>query len=219
MTAHPSHLRLDAFALGASGDPALHAHLAGCRRCAAVIAARRTPAEELAWVGEVRIPRRRHRFPARAWLGPALALAAAAVLAVAVGPRLPRGPGPRAKGTPAVAIYLKRGDTVQAWDGRARVRPGDRLRLGIRGGGFRQVSVASLPPGGAPALLYAGPLAADGETLLPVSFRVDLRGDAEVVSVILADGSIAAGEHARAEPSARAGSWSVRITLPKEALP
>jgi hypothetical protein len=220
MTAHPSQYALDRAALGAPVDAALSAHLEACGRCAGIVAARReAPSSAPPWLDRVNVsrapePRWWHRLR---WVLPIPAVAAlAAVLAVAYLPRPDAEPA-RAKGAPAVALYVKRGDTVSAWDGKSRIRPGDRLRVGVRGAGYAQVSVASVPPLGDPTVLYSGPVERVGETLLPLSFRVEGAGAAEVLSVVLGTRPIAPAEHASPPgPARRTGVWAIRLQLPKE---
>jgi len=241
---HPSHLSLDLAAVAApAGDAdlprALRDHLAGCPACTAEVASRRAAAgaePAPAWLERVRVaplpptgpaaPPRRGRtlLALRWWLLPipaAAALAAAALLLrPATAPTDLAGGDVREKGLPAVTVYVKRGDRVDAWDGRSPVRPGDRLRVGVRGAGFAHLSVASLQPGVDPAVLYAGPAAPRGETLLPLSFLVDAGGAAEDLSVILSPEPVAPAAHARPPTTPpRRGEWITRLHLPKEPTP
>lgn len=218
MTSHPSEYALDRAALGAATSE-VSRHVARCGRCAAAIAARRAPVEPPAWLDrvEVRPERLRRR---RWWLLPLplVAATAAAVLAIVAAPVRERGV--REKGAPRVTVFVKRGADVAPWDGRARVRAGDRLQLSIRGAGFAQASVASVAgsPAGVPAVLWAGPVEPDGETVLPLSFRVDAQGDREVLSVILSARPVAPWQHASA-PRPDGGDWTTRLELPKEIAP
>jgi hypothetical protein len=107
--------------------------------------------------------------------------------------------GVREKGGPAVRVFVKRGAKVFAWDGRDPVQVDDRLRFEIHGASAGFISVASRPVDGrAPVVLYAGSLGA-GVQLLPLSFRVDADGPAEVVSVITAGHPIAPDQHTQAD--------------------
>jgi len=238
---HPSHLALDLAALAAeAGVPREVAdHLAGCAVCAAEVAGRRAAeaaAPVPAWLDRVRVaplppaPARNAPHAAGAgrrlrwWLLPipaAAALAAAVVLLVPPRPAtdLPAGEV-REKGSPAVVVYVKRGERVEPWDGRSPVRPGDRLRVAVRGAGFAHLSVAALQPDADPAVLYAGPAAPRGETLLPLSFLVDAGGTAEELSVILSPEPVAPAAHTRppGQPSRR-GEWTTRLHLAKEPTP
>lgn len=221
MNAHPSQYALDRAALGATVPPAEAAHLSACARCAAIVASRREAPPRPAWLDDVRIPASRPRPRARtALLGwAALAPIVAALVAFLVLPgRQHDADGIRPKGVPRVSVYLKRADAVVAWDGRAPVRSGDRLRLGVQGAGYGYVSVASVPPPPAsPTVLYAGALSPEGETLLPIGFRVDDRGDAERLSVVLSARPVEPDEHlAKANPGRQDTTWTTRITLPKE---
>lgn len=221
MIDHPSSFRLDAIALGEPTDEALARHLRECSRCAARLAELRRPPPVPAWLDDLARPPRRRSFGA--WrLAAVLSPALAAAVAVGLFASTPwRGAdGVREKGAPSVALYLKRGEAVSTWDGRAPLRPGDRIRVGIRAAGYRHVSVATIAPSReTPAVLFAGPLRAHGESLLPISFRVDARGGAEVLSVILGDDAISPAEHLAAPPRPPGTRWTVRFTLPEELDP
>ncbi len=229
---HPSVLALDLAALGGQVPAEVARHLEACQACAATVAERRAAGPLPGWVHGVRVapalvqpPSLAAQLLARlrrpAWrllpLPAAAALVAAVVLLLPAPQPEPGGGAVREKALPAVAVYLKRGATVAAWDGRSPVQPGDRIQLGIRGAGFTHLSVASLQAGAGPALLYAGPLEPRGETLLPVSFRVDAGGDREELSIILAIQPVAPDAHG--PPSGEAasrGAWAARLLLPKE---
>jgi hypothetical protein len=226
---HPSNYAIDRAALGAAVDATFSAHVSGCARCAGLLAARRRPADVEPWVATVRVRPRSRRSPAAAMLKrlrwallPAIGAVAVGVAAIslpAFRDGLAASDATRAKGTPQVAVYVKRAEVVAPWDGRSPVRPGDRLRIGVRADGFAHVSVASVPsPSGAPAVLYDGALAPRGETLLPLSFRVDDRGASEVVSVVLSARAIAPSEHLT-ETGVDRGVWHARLVLPKEVAP
>jgi hypothetical protein len=226
---HPSHYAIDRAALGAPVDAAFSAHVSRCSRCAGLLAARRRAADVEPWVAAMRVRPPSRRSGAAAMLKrlgwallPAIGAVAVGVAAVslpAVRDGFDASDATRAKGTPQVAVYVKRAGVVAPWDGRSPVRPGDRLRLGVRADGFAHVSVASVPsPLGAPAVLYDGALAPRGETLLPLSFRVDDRGASEVVSVVLSARAIAPAEHLTGTGADR-GVWHARLVLPKEVAP
>jgi hypothetical protein len=219
---HPTQYALDRVALGAPAPADVAAHVGGCARCASELASR-SAAEPPGWLDAVKVSPRAPERARRGWWRlvplPALAVATAALVAVVlrVGPPRDANDATRPKGTPDVVVYVKRGEQVGAWDGRAPVRPGDRLRVGIRGSGYAHLSIASLASAGEPALLYAGPLAPTGETLLPLAFRVDARGGAEVLSVIASPEPVALAAHAEPPERVRGrGAWSVRLRLPKE---
>lgn len=221
MTPHPSHYALDRAALGAPLEPAAARHVSGCARCSGIVASRRAATAPPPWLDAVPPPPRAER-PSSGWprwlaVVPVAAALAAAVVLLPV-ERTGTGDAVRAKGAPVVAVYLKREGAVVAWDGRTPVRGGDRLRLGIRGAGFAHVSVATVPRAPAPPeILYAGPVAPDGETLLPAAFRVDGRGDEEVLSILLGAAPLPAERHATrcgALPPDRC--WATRIALPRE---
>jgi hypothetical protein len=205
--------------------------VAGCPRCAGFLREAEVALPRPGWLAGVEraadaghpaaAPRWRPTLPKWAW--PALPAAAAlgAVLLVAlVRQHDDRSTDQRArelatrtttKGTPAVAVYVKRGSDVFLWDGRARIRPQDRLRLQIRAEGYTHVSVASLAsPNEVAVVLYEGPLA-EGAVLLPLSFRVDDRSGPEVVSVVLARAPVAGSLHRRLEGPAGAAEESANV--------
>jgi hypothetical protein len=222
MTGHPSHLALDRVALGARVEADVAEHVRACARCGAIVAERHLPIDPPPWLASVKVrpgAERTRAWRRFGWLVPIPLAAVALALALVHPPQ--SGETARAKGAPAVTVYVKRGDQVAAWDGRTPVVPGDRLRVGVRAAGYSHLSVASVPPApDQPALLYAGPLAPTGETLLPLAFRVDERGRAEVLSVIASPEPI--GLSAHADPPERVrerGGWTVRLQIPKEQMP
>ncbi|MFY0564212.1 hypothetical protein ACN28E_10205 [Archangium lansingense] len=75
----------------------------------------------------------------------ALAASLALVLWVPREVETPRTPmvGLRSKGNPAVALYVKTGDTVRLWDGESPVAEGDLLRLKVMPEGFTRLTVAA----------------------------------------------------------------------------
>jgi hypothetical protein len=208
---HPSSFALDCVALGEPPGE-LADHLAGCAGCRAYLEHRtRVPAIP-AWLGA----RPRSRRWGLALAAATTVLAAAACLLFVVRPRMTDpAADEREKGTPVVTIYLKRDDHVSVWDG-GPIRPGDQLRLQVRGGGFRHVSVASLPAGGPPQILYAGVLEGDGPHLLPLSFQADAEGDREVLSVVLGPGELAPAAHLLSPLHPMNGLWTTRLTMTKE---
>ncbi len=220
MTGHPSEYALDRAALGARVDDSVAAHLGACPRCAGMVAARRATSEPPAWLASV--PLRAARPPRKRWVWllpvPALAAVAALVLTRTAPPTSPALDAIRPKGTPIVTIYVKRGELVTPWDGRTPLRPGDRLRVAVRGAGYQELSIASLPPSGAPELLYGGRLERDAETLPPLSFRLDERGGTEVLSIILSMHPVTLSEHARLPGSGGHGVWAMRLRIPKEEM-
>lgn len=223
MSEHPSHYALDRAVLGSPDDPEVVRHVARCARCARAMADRRAAPDAPPWLGAVEVRAERARPPWwRRWRAflPVPALAALAlVLAVAGVGRAPAPPSGaiRAKGSPVLTLYVKRGQVVSPWDGRRPLRPGDRLRLTVRGAGFGHVSVAAVAGAEEPVVLYEGPVEPDAETALPLSFRVEGGGEEDVLSVILARRPVLASEHAAAAGRVEArDTWSARLHLPKE---
>jgi hypothetical protein len=211
---HPSFFALDRMRLGLGPRPEERAHLAACATCAAYV---RRPAPDgplPAWTDAAPVPPRRRRLPRAVWPGLAVVAVAAVLLIVRARPERPDG-GIREKGGPSVAVFVKRGEAVDLWDGRAAIRPGDRLRLQVRAPGYAFVSVASLSVQ-PPIVLYAGPLGAR-PTLLPAAFRVDGDGRQESLSVVLSHTPAPASAHdGTAEPPAGPAMWRQILVLAKE---
>jgi hypothetical protein len=121
------------------------------------------------------------------------------------------------KGSPALALHLKRGEQVLLWDGQSPVRPGDHLRLEVKAEGYGFVEVAS--GGGARApLLYAGALDPRHSTLLPNSWTVDTSPGPEELQIVMSKTSLTPAELEAALTSGRrdAGIWTSRLVLPKD---
>ena len=165
MNGHPSFLQLDRLALG-SADPQVAAHVESCETCRAQLSRVQQAPPVPAWVGDLRSAKSSRRTW---WAGSVGALAAIGLVLMIASPR--RGPDgdPGAKGAPSVAVYVKRGDVVSLWDGRAPFAPGDALRLKISPQGFGRVAVASLQ-GDTITELYAAPVTAHGASVLPPSW-------------------------------------------------
>ena len=244
---HLSSLALDTLRLGQPAQESQRAHLASCATCAAELRGEEATLELPPWLGAAMngthgrplglgLGQPATRARRLRWMGlsaGSLVLAGAAALMLMRLPSRPmeardevhddrQRPGVREKGfTPATRLYVKRGDEVWVWDGKRRIRPGDRLRLEIHAAGFTHVSVASTPAAGtvSPTLLHQGYLDA-GAALLPISFKVDEQRGPEVISVVLADGPIPAGAHDRAarDPS-ELTTWRKVLVLEKENAP
>lgn len=215
---HPSFLALDRHALGDSPDAAsIQKHLDSCDRCRAHLATVTTMPPAPAWLeGASLAPARRSGWRGGIWaLALSLAAASAGVVLFARGHESVVSPVITEKGGPEIAVHVKRGSAVTRWDGHSALRVGDRLRLQIRAGGFRFVSVAvPAEAGQAPRVMYAGPLAPSGATLLPLSFRVDESEALETLDVILGVRPPAPEDHARVEVPP--GGWRRRIEFAKE---
>ena len=239
---HLSFLALDGIRLGRARSTDERAHLADCPDCSGYLRASEAAAALPlpAWLSRAAagvhhdvapgavVTGQRWRRPRWLWLL-ALAPAAGAAALWLVAPRLPPlggqpapmvapGEGTREKGTPAVRVFVQRDGRVFVWDGRQPVSPGDRLRLEVQRAGYRFVSVAGLPRSEQPPqLLYQGPLDPPG-ALLPISFRVDDRDSAEVVSVILGHAPVPERLHALAgPPDGEARTWRQILMLEKRA--
>jgi hypothetical protein len=210
MTAQPhlSFYALDRVRLGDPPSAEEQAHLQACETCAAHLRPQDGPeAQPLpAWLANVQLPAPPAR-PARLsgwrllWPGLTLATAVAAGLIgvwARPAPQRQDSTGVREKGGPAVQVFVKRGERVFTWSGRA-VQPGDRLRVEVNGAGYGFVSVAGRSAAqNKPVVLYDGTLAS-GAQLLPLSFRVDAEGKQEILSVIFGRRPIPAELHVRAQ--------------------
>jgi hypothetical protein len=180
MNQHPSYALLDAAALGDESAAAQIApHLGDCAACRDHIKAAQMPADDLALA---RLQRRAQETPKQAsvirW-SYAAAAALVCVLAVGVANVLaPRHDVVTTKGAPSVAVYVKRGDTVFLWNGRAPLKVGDTIRLKIVPEDARFVEVRS----DSGEALYHGALSPP-ETELPVAWRLDDRGTSERLRV------------------------------------
>ena len=105
---HPSFLQLDRFTLG-SGDVEISEHLRDCQPCNAHFGRCALPVAVPAWARELEKPR------GRKWLWSALALTSLAALPLVM--LRSSQPLVTAKGSPSVAVYLRRGEQVSLWDG------------------------------------------------------------------------------------------------------
>lgn len=207
---HPSYLELDRHALGV-GSEELRSHIASCGRCGAHVAQLQVDGALPAWAHE---PTRKQaaverwpRFRVR-WLG-GLALAGAATAAVAiVGVRdIPAPPAyVAAKGMPTVAIYVLRDGSTALWNGTDALRPGDRIRLKVAPEGYGWLAVSALDSRGDRHPLHEARIAADGDYLLPESWRIDDAPGPERLHIAL--------DRRRVDPSKAV--WSTTLELPKE---
>lgn len=208
MSEHPSYFALDRHHL--APDAAIAFHAEGCARCRAHLQGLQPPAAIPAWVGGTQMPRRGSpSITRRRWMVGASLLAAAALLFWL----RPHSDEVREKGSPEVLVHLKRGESVAPWDGRGRLRAGDRLRLQVATAGYRFVSVAAADG----TVLYAGAVPPTGSTLLPISFRVDGADPEETLDVLLARAPVPRGAHR--DSRSPSGAWRRRVTLPTERAP
>jgi len=199
---HPSFFVLDRLYMDQragvteEGTHAERSHVEGCSRCRAYLAALDREAEKPlpAWTHRQEAVSPWTRLYAvlfrPSFVGPALG--AVALVLIFLFPFRHRDdpalehPAITAKGGPGVNVYVKRGEHVTLWDGRAPLYPRDRIRLEVAGAGFRHVTVAS-PKGTGASLtsLYTGPLRMDAPTQLPASWTLDEARGTETLHVIL----------------------------------
>jgi hypothetical protein len=216
VTAHPSMLRLDAFSLGAD-DAVAAAHLRECARCAAHVTRVQQTLPIPNWVRELGTsPRRRHgkwSWLYRWSIAFVLALTVGAVLLRAK-PWKPDQSDRGMKGTPSVAVYVKRDGAVSLWDGRAPLQPGDAVQLKVAPRGYSRVAVSALQDG-ALTPLYEGP--ATGEALLPRSFTVDDAPGPEVLLIAFSRSPLTpAGQEAALAKLPRTEEvWATRLQFVK----
>ena len=210
MSAHPSFLQLDRVALG-SADPEVAAHIQGCENCRAHLGRVQQSPPIPAWVGELSKTKQRRTW----WLGGLGACAAGiAVLLMIRTPQQPADVG--AKGAPSVAVYVKRGESVSLWDGRAPFAPGDALRLKISPQGFGRIAVASIQKDGITEL-YAGPVTTRGESMLPPSWTLDSAPGPDVLLLVFSQAPLTEDGLRRvaAQLPRTKEIWATRLTLTK----
>lgn len=215
---HPGELQLRRLFVGElDGAPraSLQAHLEGCSACRERFRSveqeqqafeARVPFETFARAVEERADRAASTArpaqtllrPRAAWLGPALALAAAVVLAVNVAPLLEdRGSPNRLKGGAAVTLRIagpgEGAPQRNANDrGEEALSPGERVRIGVHPGGYRYVTSVSIDEAGEATALYpeAGASVAlaptPSEQYLPGALEFTGRGREKVI-VVLSD--------------------------------
>ncbi|MCY1075955.1 hypothetical protein [Archangium lansingense] len=219
-TSHPSFLALDRAALGDMTEE-VKAHLASCPRCAGHVDAVGRPPPVPSWaVALANETPRPTSFLARLapWGVAALAASLALVLWVPREAETPRAPmvGLRSKGNPAVALYVKTGDTVRLWDGESPVAEGDLLRLKVMPEGFTRLTVAAAE-GDSWQVLHEGPVPERGETLLPMSWRVEPGEQSERLLIVLSHAPVPTESLAslHEEPARTESLWVLPLTLSK----
>jgi hypothetical protein len=217
VSAHPSSLQLDALSLGA-GEASTAAHVKECARCAAHLSRVEQNLPVPSWVGELGSSQRgrlRRRFWLYRWSLVAVVVVAGGAALVRLKPRTAEQLDPGAKGTPSIAVYIKRGGAVSLWDGQAPVQPGDAVQLKVAAEGYSRVTVSAVQEGML-TQLYAGPAA--GETLLPRSWTVDDAPGPEVMLVAFSRSPLSkAGQEAALASLPRTREiWATRLQLAKE---
>jgi hypothetical protein len=214
MNPHPSFLALDMHALGAS-DSATAAHVQSCARCQAHCS-RLQPPPFPEWARQLDQQKRSFRSWSRVWQ--LAALCAAAVVVAAILPKSLRRPEPGVKGSPSVAVYMKRGAAVRLWDGEEPVLPGDRLQFKVAPAGFSRVTVVSLEADKT-VELYAGEVAALGETMLPRSWTIDGESGPELILIVFSSSPLSPDQVQSAvnDLPHTERIWSMRLRLVKKA--
>ncbi len=210
---HPSYLQLDRIALGAVARD-WELHVKTCARCARYLQRQQQPISVPAWVHKIpndepALPRRQRLF--------LFAMAAAAALVVAVvTPRVLAPSATSEKGTPAIAVYVKRGDAVSLWDGRTPLASNDRLQLEVKPEGLRHLAVALRPVSGPWQLLYRSEVAGN-ETRVPESWRLDEEPGPETLGIALSSEPISDSQLMPIlERQVRErGIWTTLLVLPK----
>jgi hypothetical protein len=201
----------------AAPERELGEHLASCEACRAYLA-------RLDALGSARPPLGA-LGPSRGWqaTGWRWLLPAAATLSLAAGVALvmaretpKRGEYVASKGTPAVQLVVRRGDTTAVWDGRAPLRPRDVLAVRVACEGLSQVTLA-VPANGGWTKLADAPCPADPSVPLPLTLVVDETPGEERLAVVVSrtplDG--ARLEAAVRETTRKADMWTVRFELSK----
>jgi len=205
---HPSFFQLDRMVLG-SADPEVATHVQDCEICLAHLGRVQQLLPIPAWLGD--LEKTRWTW----WLGGLGACAAAiAVILMIRGPQQPAEVG--AKGAPSVAVYVKRGESVSLWDGRAPFAPGDAFRLKISAQGFGRIVVASIQKDGITEL-YAGPVSARGESMLPPSWTLDAAPGPDILLLVFSQAPLTEDGLRRvaAQLPRTKEIWSTRLTLTK----
>jgi hypothetical protein len=218
---HPSFLELDRVPLHQAA-PQTTDHVKGCARCQAHLRKLEEPIAVPAWATALRRPA---PAPKPSWwtlvlLGAAATAGAAAVVLLSsrphpIAPPRPQGTLVAAKGSPSVALYLKRGAQVTLWDGHSPVQSGDRLRLEVGPEGLGNVLVAA--PGGLAQPLFSGAVDPKRATLLPTSWLVDESPGPEALVVVLSAAPLSANDASAALSAHRRDDrvWTTELTLPK----
>lgn len=219
---HPSYFALDRFALG-EPDETTRSHVAACPRCAEYV--------ESVQPTEAPMPlalHRKRRSPRAAialGLLVPLVAAAAALFYVRSSPpeevaAIPRhDPYVGVRGTPAIGVYVRRGNAISLWDGNATFSPGDTIRVKVIPEGFEHVRVFAVENGRANEL-YSGRLVLDdaGESLLPPAWQLDAEPGSETIVVVLGRGPAAElSNETLARDSDGTSLWVRRFVLPKGA--
>lgn len=191
---HPSFFELDRLAL--SSDPApSNPHLASCPECLAHVERLRQKLPPPRWLDAMAQPRPQPQESQWSiWAGGFAAAAFAALAAIHIlspTERHPPDPEIRAKGLPAVAVFIKHDASVKRWDGLGQVHPGDSLRLEVNPAHFKFVTVVAPAAQGTFQVLFRGPVPQGQPTLLPQSLRVDGSGGPERLRILLTDGPLA----------------------------
>jgi hypothetical protein len=206
---HPSFLQLDRFALG-SGSQEISEHLRDCQMCNAHFGRCALPVAVPAWVRELPKPRRWR------WSFLALALSTAAAVGIVVLPQ--RHPEVTAKGSPSVAVYLRRGERVSLWDGVQPLQAGDAVQLKVQSFGYSRITVGAIESGKVQTL-YEGAAQAGAATLLPQAFTLDGGPGGEALLVVFSSGPLSPEELRAARESQRRDSrqWATVLDLTKKA--
>lgn len=220
-TSHPSFLALDRAALGDMTEE-VRAHLASCPRCAGHVDSLGRPPPVPSWAVALanEPPRRAPSLLSRLAPWGVAALAAGLALVLWVPRTTETLPGPmaglRSKGSPAVALYVKTGDSVRLWDGESPVAEGDLLRLKVMPEGFTWLTVAAAD-GDTWQVLHEGPLPERGELLLPTSWRVEPGAEPERLLVVLGHAPVPSESLASLHeaPMRDESLWVLPLTLSK----
>lgn len=213
MSAHPSFLRLDRLALGAD-DREAAAHATSCSGCAAHLERCAQRLSVPGWAGALAHPRR-----TRWWRSPhlvAIGGMAALAVVVAIGPRLAPREGVSSKGSPAVAVYVKRGERVVLWNGVQPLHAGDSVQLRVQPAGFAHVTVGAVE-GTTVHELYRAESAGNSTLLVAQAFTLDGASPDERLLVVFSQSPLSDRDlhDAREKLPRDARLWATLLDLTK----
>ena len=217
-SSHPSFFELDRLALGHSSDSAIADHARECELCRAHLARVQATVPIPDWVRA--LEQQDGRFDwvrgLGRWFTAHRAVVAATVVAslglamVSISGRFATRPEDEGtfttvRGAPGVAVHVKRGARVRRWRPGFAVRSGDQVRVEVAPDGYSRVAVFRYPAAGRLTRLYEGPVAPEGNTVLPPAWELDDAIEDERLVVAFGKAPLDAGSVLRALQAGRSG--------------